>query len=292
MKVWRDMDQSTLDREYNARASVPDFEAEMARYRDASAQARAALQHHADLVYDPARRLALDWFPGAAGGPVLLWIHGGYWRALSKEDQSCVAPGLVAAGIHVAVMDYALAPEATLEQIVDQARAALAWVHAAAEGFGADPQRLFAGGSSAGGHLCAMLMLGGWQHDHGLQPDALRGGISLSGLFDLEPIRLSHVNAWLGLDTARAHALSPAHHIPAHHIPGPPAPALFASYGGLETSEFARQTDAFAADWAAAGHRSMVVPQAARNHFDIAVALGTRHDPLCDAACAFLLEHP
>ena len=287
MKVWRDMDRPTLDREYNARASVPDFDAELARYRSASAQARATLPHHAGLVYEPARRLALDWFRGAPGGPVLLWIHGGYWRALSKEDQSCVAPGLVAAGIHVAVMDYALAPEATLEEIVDQARAALAWVHAAAEGFGADPARLYAAGSSAGGHLCAMLMLQGWQHDHGLLPGALRGGIALSGLFDLEPIRLSHVNDWLGLDAPRAHALSPL-----HHLPTPPAPALLASYGGLETGEFKRQTETFAAAWSAAGHRAMVVPQPTRNHFDIAVALGTRHDPLCDAACAFLLEHP
>jgi len=281
------MDLTTLDREYNARASVADFDAEYRRYVEGSAAARAALPHQADLIYDEPSGNGLDWFAGAQGGPVFLWIHGGYWRALAKSDQSLVAPGLVAAGVHVAVMDYSLAPAAKLDDIVHQVRAACAWVafHAAARG--ADPQRLYAGGSSAGGHLTGMLLAAGWHQAYGLRPGALRGAIALSGLYDLEPIRLSHVNAWLGLDQATARRLSPTHLIPPPHEP---APRLLASYGGLESAEFKRQTDEYAEAWSRAGHRARVAPQPTRHHFDLVGALGDPADPLCRAAVAFMKE--
>ena len=265
------MDQATLDREYNARATVPDFDAELRRYQALSAQART-LPHAADLVFDPLSGNALDWFAGAPGGPVLLWIHGGYWRALSKDDNACVAPGLVAAGAHVAVMDYSLAPAVTLDVIADQVRAACAYVQAQAPARGAG--RVYVGGSSAGGHLAALLMT---------ETPGLAGGITLSGLFDLDPIPHTHINAWMHLDAAAARRLSPR-----HHIPRTPAPPLLATYGGLETSEFKRQTEAFAAAWAAAGHEAAVVPQAGRHHFDIVLALGDADDPLCQAATRFM----
>ena len=282
--IWHGLDQAALDREYNARASVADCDAELARYATLSAAARAALPHRADLVYDPATGNALDWFPGAPGGPVLLWVHGGYWRALSKADQGCVAPGLVASGAHVAVMDYTLVPHAALDEIVRQVRAAVAWVAAHAAGLGADPRRLFVGGSSAGGHLAGMVLADGWHAGSGLPRDAVRGGIALSGLFDLQPVRRSFVNGWMGLDEAAAERLSPIRLIPR----AGPAPRLLASCGGLETAEFQRQTRDYAAAWSAAGHHAQVAPQPQRNHFDIAVALGLADDPLCRAAAAFL----
>lgn len=268
------MDLPTLDREYNARASVPSFEAELRRYQSASAAARAALPHRPGLPYGPTH--TLDWFPGAPGGPVMLWIHGGYWRALSKDDNSCVAAGLAAAGIHVAVIDYSLAPAATLDTIVHDVDTAVGWVHAQAQAHGADPGRLFVAGSSAGAHLAAMAAA----HP----PAPIRGLICLSGLFELEPIRLSHIDAWLHLDDAAVERLSPL-----RHIPPPPAPPLLASYGGRESSEFKRQTEDFAAAWAAAGHEAMVLPQETRHHFDIVLALGDAEDPLCRAACTFML---
>ena len=281
--VWRGMDLATLDREYNARASVPDFDAEYRRYVASSAAARAALRMVADQVFDPESGNALDWFAGAPGGPVLLWIHGGYWRALSKAEQSCVAPGLVAAGAHVAVIDHSLAPAASLDLIVHQVRTAAAWVARHAAEFGAGPSRLYVGGHSAGGHLTGMLLAPGWHASYGLAPDAIRGGITLSGIFDLEPIRLSHINAWMHLDPAAASRLSPL-----HHLPPPPATRLLASYGELETSEFKRQTEQYAAAWSAAGHGAQLAPQPSRNHFDLVLALGDGHDPLCRAAAAFM----
>jgi len=282
--IWNGMDQAGLDRGYDARASVEDYEAEIAAYRTRSVAARAALPMQTDLVFDPASGCALDWFAGAAGGPVLLWVHGGYWRALTKADQSCVAPGLVAAGVHVAVMDYTLVPGADLDGIVHQVRTACAWVSAHAAGHGADPARLFVGGSSAGGHLCGMLLADGWHAEYDLEHGTIRGAITLSGLFDLEPVRLSYVNGWMGLDAAAAQRNSPIRHIPKR----PPAPRLLASYGGLETSEFMRQTETYAAAWAAAGHDAQVVAQAGHNHFDIVCALGDPGEPLCQAAAAWM----
>ncbi len=282
--IWNGMDQAALDRGYDARASVEDFDAEIAAYRTRSLRARTALPMRPDLVFDPASGCALDWFTGTPGGPVLLWVHGGYWRALTKADQSCVAPGLVAAGVHVAVMDYTLVPGTDLDGIVRQVRTACAWVAAHALEHGADPARLFIGGSSAGGHLCGMLLADGWHTEYGLAPGAIRGALTLSGLFDLEPVRLSHVNSWMGLDAATARRNSPVHLIPRR----PPAPRLLASYGGLETSEFMRQTETYAAAWAAAGHDAQVVAQAGRNHFDVVWALGDAGQSLCQAANAWM----
>ena len=160
--IWNGMDQATLDREYNARAAVPDFALEMRRYEEASAAARAALPMRDGLVFDEWSGNRLDWFPGRPGAPVLLWIHGGYWRALSRADNHCVAPGLVAAGAHVAVMDYTLVPAADLGEIVRQVRACCTWVASQAAAMGADRSKLYVGGSSAGGHLAGMLVADGW----------------------------------------------------------------------------------------------------------------------------------
>lgn len=273
METWHDLDRTALDRAYNARDSVPDFAAEMQRWVNLSAVARFHLEPTLDIVYDPTSGMALDWFSGASGGPVLLWIHGGYWRALSKTEQSLVAPGLVAAGIHVAIMDYSLAPAVTLDEIVRQVRAAAAFVAATAASHGADPARIFVAGHSAGGHLTGMLLT---------EPGSLRGGIALSGLFDLEPMRLSYINEWLHLDAPAARRLSPLHQVP------DAAPALLASYGGLESDEFRWQSETYVAAWQKAGHRVALAAQPTRHHFDIVVAFGDPADPLCRAVTDFI----
>lgn len=263
--VFRILDQAALDRGYDARGSVPDFDAELARYRSLSAAAREVLlpQTH---IYDSKSGQVLDWFEGAADGPAFLWVHGGYWRALSRSDQSCVAPGLVAGGVHVAIMDYTLVPHADLDEIVRQVRAACAWVASRAG-------PVFIGGSSAGGQLGAMAL------------DGVQGAILLSGLYDLEPLRLSHVNAWMRLDEATARRNSPL-----HHIPSPPRTRLLLAYGTEETSEFKRQTNEYAAAWTTAGGDARVLPQPGHNHFTVAAALGNPADPLCRAAVAFMQE--
>lgn len=170
-------------------------------------------------------------------------------------------------------MDYSLAPAVTLDEIVRQARAAAAFVLANAATHGADPARVFVAGHSAGGQLGGMLLA---------EFGTLRGGIMLSGLFELEPVRLSHINEWLHLDQDAVQRLSPMRHIPTD------APALLVSYGDLESAEFRWQSETYAAAWQGAGHRAALAPQPARHHFDIIVGFGDPADPLCRAVTDFI----
>jgi hypothetical protein len=138
---------------------------------------------------------------------------------LAREDSAFMARMLAAEGIATVAVDYTLAPAVTLEEIVRQARAAVAWVHREGSAHGLDPRRIIVGGSSAGGHLAAMLLLDGCQAELGLPPDVVSAAMPISGLFDLRPIAESCVNEWLGLDDSRGRTLSPALHIPDHATP-------------------------------------------------------------------------
>lgn len=275
-QVYRGFDRATLDREYNARESVASFEAEYAKYVAVSAQVQQQHERIADIVYDEASGETLDLYPAEPGAPLFLWVHGGYWRASSKDDNAFVVPGPKAHGFAVAVMNYALAPQATLDEIIRQTRAAIAFLHARRQQYGTG--RLAVGGSSAGGHLVGMLLAGGWQGEFGLPDDAITVGLALSGLHDIEPLRSTHVDAWLGLDEAAI-----ARNSPIRHIPHRSATTLLASVGGLETSEFRRQTADYAAAWMAAGHDGEVIAMPRHNHFDIALDLASPDGVLAPA---------
>lgn len=283
-RLWRGFDRTALDHQYDARGTVTDYEAEARAYAEDSVAAMTTLDRRAGLVFDAASGSALDLYPAAGPGPhpVFVWVHGGYWRALSKQENAFIAPALVAAGISVAVIDYTLAPAATLEEITRQTRAAVTWVHRHAAEHGIDPGRIFVGGSSAGGHLTGMLLAAdGWRAEAGLPRDVIKGAVSLSGLYELEPVRLGRVNDWLGLDAARARRLSPLHLLPTDPADGCP---LIVSYGGSETAEFKRQTDDYLAAWIGHGHPGRFVAMEDCNHFDIARRLGTPGTPLAGAA--------
>lgn len=256
-----------LDKGYNARASVASFEDEYAALVALSRAAQRDLPVIADLVFDPETSMALDLYgsdPGGAPRPVLLWIHGGYWRFGTKADNAFAAPGLAAAGVAVAVMDYGLAPETSLAEIVRQTRQAVAWLAAEGAGYGLDTRRIHVAGSSAGGHLAAMTLAAGWQAPLGLPERIIGAVLGLSGLYDLRPLRRTEVNGWLGLDDAAAAALSPM-----DRIPKASDARLLLSVGGLETPAFQDQTRQFAAAWRAAGHDAAVIPMPGFNHFDI-----------------------
>ena len=277
--LYRGMDRATLEREYDARGSVPSFDAEYARYVAGSERARAEHRRLADLVYDEASGEALDIYPAEPGAPLFLWIHGGYWRATSKDDNAFVVPGLKAQGFAVAAMNYTLAPKVTLDEIVRQTRAAIAFLdrERARYGFGA----LAVGGSSAGGHLTAMLLAGGWQAGLGLREDAITAALDLSGLHELEPLQHTQVNGWLGLDDAMIARNSPIRLIPAQS-----QVRLVASVGGLETSEFKRQTEDYLRAWTEAGHAGERIDMPHHNHFDIALSLGEPESRLAQAMAA------
>ncbi|UFN49406.1 alpha/beta hydrolase [Roseomonas sp. OT10] len=264
---WHGRDQAWLDTQYNCRATVPDMFAILAEYRSRTDAAKAALPHVADLRYGPHERNRLDVYPAAAPGPapVLVFIHGGYWRMLDAADSGAMAPGLTAAGACTVALDYVLRPEATVAEIVAQCRAGLAWVRESIARHGGDPARIHLAGSSAGGHLAGML----------LDEAGVTGATLLSGLYELEPVRLSYVNDWAELDEAAVARLSPARR------PVPPGLHVVMSVGDTETAEFKRQTASFAALLRAGGCAvEEVAPRPGSNHFDIIFDLGDPASPL------------
>ncbi len=280
MAVYRDLDRAQLDREYNARATVPDIQPFVSRYAEESARMRARLPCHLDVAYGPTPDETLDIFPAASGGalsPVRVFIHGGSWRLLGKDDSSFMADAFTRAGATVVAVNDALAPRMTLDEIVRQNRAAVAWLHGNVPTYGGDPERIHITGTSAGGHLVGMLVAGGWPSRMGVPEDVLKGACAISGLFDLEPVRLCHPNAWLRLDAAAARRNSPIHHVPERGRP------LILSFAEQDTREFKRQTQAYAEAWKARGLPCELIDMPGFNHFDVVLELANAGSPLTRA---------
>ena len=262
--VYRDFDQETLDREYDARATVDDAEAFIRAYGERSAAARDQLPCLLDVPYGGHTDEVMDLFPAAPGAPVFIFIHGGYWRALSQRDSSFMAPCFFDRGIAVVAVNYSLAPGASIDTIVRQCRDAVEWVwRDGPSAMDIDRDRIFVGGSSAGGHLTGMMLAGGWRAGRTMPEDLIKGAISFSGLHDLEPIRLSNINDWARLDDVSAHRNSPIHHLPEEGCP------LIVTCGDLETSEFKRQSRIYAEAWRARGWTCSYFVTPGRNHFDV-----------------------
>jgi arylformamidase len=240
------------DAQYDARAGIPDQAAIRQAWQQRSADARANLGGQLDVSYGKDTSETLDIFTpaGQATGraaPVLVYIHGGYWRALNKRDQSFVAEPFVKAGACVVLPDHALAPAVTVRHIVLQLVRAVAWVHRNARTLGMDPARIVVAGHSAGGHLAAMMLACRWAEvGHDLPPQVLHAALALSGVYDLEPLRHAPFLAPdLKLSAAEARALSPA------HMSAPASGRLVALVGGDETAEFHRQTTLIRQRWGA-----------------------------------------
>ena len=234
-----------FDEQYNNRARIPEHPAILKHWYDESVRARAAHPEMVERAYgaDPTERL--DVFPAkAAGAPVLVYIHGGYWRALGKRDQSFVAPPFVAVGAMVVLPGYALCPAVSVEHIVLQMVQALAWVHRHAAEFGGDPKRIVVAGHSAGRQLASMLLACDWRTvAPDLPADLVKAALPISGLYELEPLRHAPFLAPdLKLSAASARRLSPA------RMPAPRG-VLATIVGGDESEEFLRQAELIGSVW-------------------------------------------
>ena len=269
-----------LDAQYNNRARVPEALQHLQRWAADSATARAQLLATGQAVLDvpymadpslPAAAQTLDIFtppahanPPEGGWPVLVFIHGGYWRALDKADHSFIAPpwvnALMGPGAVVVIPNYALCPAVRVSTITAQMQQAVAWVWRHIAAHGGNRQRLTVAGHSAGGHLVGMLLSTDWPA-LGLPQPPVRHGVSLSGLFDLEPIRQTPFLADLGLTPEEAHAQSPIHRAPT-------GGTLTAVVGGDESEEFLRQNTLLRQAWGeAAAPVAEVLP--GLNHFSV-----------------------
>jgi arylformamidase len=196
---WRTMSQQDRDLGFNNGVAVPGSADIVTDWDRRSAELRARHPDHLDLRYGPRERNRIDFLKAAAGGPTLLFIHGGYWQTRAKETFTVFAEGPMAHGINVALIGYTLAPDATLDEIVAEIQGGLDFLAAQLPALGGDPSRIVASGWSAGGHLTSMAL----SHPH------VKAGMAISGIYDLEPIRHSYLNVKLGLDEATSRRNSP-----------------------------------------------------------------------------------
>lgn len=271
--------QAELDAQYDVERSVPDFTVYARHYVDESKLARHRLRCDLDVAYGPTRDEHLDIFAAAQrDAPILMFIHGGYWRMLSSKEFSCVALGPVPAGVTVISVNYALCPAVSIDEIVRQARAAVAWTWRNARSFGGNPDRLYVSGHSAGGQLTAMCMNTPWQQVYGLPDDIIKGGLSVSGVFDLQPIRYTLMQPLLQIDDGIVARNSPQRL--AQRKTG--SPLLF-SVGGDEPAEFQRQTMDFMQHWQVSGNQGEFIALPGANHFDAIYGFEDPRSPLCRA---------
>ncbi len=250
------MDRAALDAAYDNTAAVAGSAALLADFDARSARLREAMPQHLGLRYGPAERNRIDYFAAPSTGkpaPILIFIHGGYWQMRAKETFSFLAAGPLAHGIHVALPGYSLAPAITLDGIVGEVRAAVRWIAQHAAEFGGDPSRILVSGWSAGGHLTAMMM----------DEPAVKAGLAISGIFDMEPIRLNYLNAKLRLDADAARRLSPLLNLPARAAP------LMLACGTGELPELQCQSTAYAVAREQAGLPGRLACLRGHNHFTI-----------------------
>jgi arylformamidase len=277
--TYRGMDKAALDAAYNNSAAVglERRDRYLADWTARTAALAARVAARRDLRYGAGERQRVDFYPcGTAGAPTFVFIHGGYWQMSDKENYGCVAAGPLAHGINVALVEYTLAPAIRMDGIVAEIRTALAWLRGNLAALGAAADGFVVSGHSAGGHLAAMA----------IGEPGILGCLPISGLFDLEPIRLSYLNDKVAMDAAEAARNSPIRHIP------PAAPPLVVAVGGGELTEMQRQSAEFHKTWLAHGLRSQHLVVDGHDHFSILEELARPDGQLTKAARGFFTMTP
>ena len=270
-------DQEALDREYNNRAKIPNAAEQVEDWLTRGEEARGMLSCDLDVPYGSHPRQALDIFPAAKpGAPVMMFTHGGYWHSRDKSLIHFLAPTFVAADVTFVSLGYRLCPEVTVADVLADVRAGASWVAENIGGRGGDPTRLHLAGHSAGGHLTAMLA-----GPLGLPKGMLKRACSISGLHDLETIRLCYLTGELNLTEADVPGLSPIALAQGLASGGPALPPLTVTTGGAEGPEYLRQRDELVDALRSAGQPVRVVEQPGGDHFSACTALGDPNSELC-----------
>ncbi|MFW3614062.1 alpha/beta hydrolase [Billgrantia antri] len=262
--LYRDFStQEAIDREYDP-SRGRDLSALLAGWQSHSEAVRERCRVSLDVAFGPTLAERMDVYHAEAeDAPLHLFFHGGYWRSLGHREFGFVAEGLVAAGISVAVVNYALCPTVAFGELVRQARAAVAWVRHNASSLGVDASRLSVSGHSAGGHLAAMLLAADWEGEYGLPDDLIGGALCISGLYDLRPFPWSWLQPKLQLSGRDVDAYSPLF-LPCR-VPTP----VHLVAGGEESTEFARQMHAHAEHLEAQGAAVSAELLPGDDHFSI-----------------------
>jgi arylformamidase len=289
--VWLDMDQQQLDDAYDQNAYAKNRERVVARRIAASARARAVLGPPQRLAYGPSEYEGLDIFRATAspagdggkrgGAPVNLFVHGGAWRRNKAADYALQAEPLIRAGAHAVFIDFINVDQAggDLFAMYEQVCRAIAWTWRNAEKFGGDRERFYISAHSSGSHLSGCALTLGWR-EQGLPENFCKGALLASGMYDLEPVRLSKRSAYVKFTDAMVEKLSARRHLDGLHTP------LVVAHGTAETPEFQRQTREFAAAVKGAGKPVEFLVGEGYNHFEMLETLANPYGLLGRAMLA------
>ena len=281
LPVFLDYNQAALDAAYDQAAYAPNREQLIERRIGESAMARRRVGEPERVAYGPTEIERLDIYRAArTAAPVFVFIHGGAWRSGRSKDYAVPAEMFLASGAHYVVPDFAWVQDVggNLMVLADQVRRAVAWVHENIVRFDGDPNRLYIGGQSSGGHLAAVALTTDWRCQFGLPADIVKGGMCISGMYDLTPVRLSARSRYVQFDDATVAALSPIRHL--DHLTAP----LTVAYGTCETPEFQRQNRDFAVAVEAAGKQVRLLVGKHYNHFELPETFGNPYGLLGRAA--------
>ncbi|HEY3918210.1 MAG TPA: alpha/beta hydrolase [Stellaceae bacterium] len=284
-QVALDYDQVALDAAYDQSVYECNVGQIGARAASNSDAVRARLGEPERVVYGPTAIEHLDIYRAKqAHAPIFIFIHGGTWRTGSARDSAAPAELFHDHGAHYIALDFTNVLDAggDLRPMAQQVRSAIAWVAKHAASFGGDPHRLYIGGHSSGGHLAGVAMVTDWQKDFGLPADTVKGGICISGMYEMKPVRLSARGNYVKFDDAMEAAMSAIRHLPLLR-----APATVA-YGTFETPEFQRQGRDFAKAAVAAGKRVTLIEAKNYAHMEIGESLANPYGPAGRAALAMM----
>lgn len=284
MNLYREFNtQEQIDREYNALLMVPDLQPYLDHDAKLNNETIEQLDCILDLRYGPSVDETVDIFPAAnPDSPIVIFIHGGYWRSLSSRDFNLVARGLVSNGMMVALPNYSLCPKVSIPEITRQMRGFVVWIYHNALKHNGDKNRIFVCGHSAGAQQVGMLAATSWTKEYDLPMNVLKGGIPISGIFDLSPLYYSWLQPTLQLTYQTILRESPHFQIPKI---GPP---LLISAGEMESNEFIRQSTDYLSAWQKNGLDAELLIQPDRNHFTTFRDLTFRDSQLCKAVTRFI----
>jgi arylformamidase len=288
-RVWMDMDQVELDAAYDQSFYVPNIKQVIARFASDSALTRQRLGAPRREAYGPTEIEKLDIYrTKQPKTPIFVFIHGGAWLGGPAKNRSFLAEMFVNAGAHYVAPDFVRVDGANgdLRAMADQVRRAIAWTYKNAASFDGDPDRLYIGGHSSGGHLSGVALVTDWNNDFGLPKNIVRGGICMSGMYDMKAVRLSKRNTYVKFTDDMEQAMSAQRHLDRLRAP------VVVTYGSNETPEFQRQARDFAAAVKAAGKPVELIEAVNYNHVEMEGSLGNPYGPNGRAALALMQLAP
>ena len=284
-RVFLDYDQVELDAAYDQRFYAPLAGQVIKRLASTSEAVRGRIGQPARESYGPTAAEKLDIYRAKrANAPIFVFIHGGAWLGGESKNYAYPAEMFVNAGAHYVALDFVAIKEADgdLRVMAEQVRRGIAWVYKNAASFGGDRDRLYIGGHSSGGHLCGVALVTDWQKNFGLPADTVKGGLCMSGMYDMKPVRLSKRSSYVKFTDEMEQAMSSQRQLDLLRAP------IIVTYGTNETPDFQRQSRDFAAAVKAVGKPVELVEAPNFNHFEIAESLGNPYGPNGRAALALM----